>query len=262
MGQINTADSGIPKAKTIIDFLYVDKERADSYISQLRQGTLRSVTKTLATDEGSSFSAKGNTVVVNGEYKKDTKTSENAAEQYDPYHSHLIQLLEDLNIQPLRELVPGMESKLVLLQGEIAIRDVTTMQTLLKIINQSKMLGSKMGKEPRQIMKMFTEILGQLPASIFFSMNFDETNINGTLKPSALSIQQGDLMQTYGAQLPGEWYVLGILDSIKTPAFDKPPTVASIEDAIDVCTFLTNSLFTTSTFKIIPILIFRPVSTV
>ena len=55
MGQINTADSGIPKAKTIIDFLYVDKERADSYISQLRQGTLRSVTKTLATDEGSSF---------------------------------------------------------------------------------------------------------------------------------------------------------------------------------------------------------------
>jgi len=50
----------------------------------------KDVSLNLRTDEGSSFSAKGNTVVVNGEYKKDTKTSENAAEQYDPYHSQLI----------------------------------------------------------------------------------------------------------------------------------------------------------------------------
>lgn len=59
MGQENKTGISISEPAKVIDFLYVDKERCDSFISQLRNGTLRSVTKTLGTNEGSSYFAKG-----------------------------------------------------------------------------------------------------------------------------------------------------------------------------------------------------------
>ena len=48
----------------LIDFLYIDKSRVDSLISQIRSGTLRSVTKTIGTSEGSSVSVNGGVPAV------------------------------------------------------------------------------------------------------------------------------------------------------------------------------------------------------
>lgn len=60
MGKEDKTQLELPESSSLIDFLYVDKERVDSLISQLRNGTLRSVTKTIGTSEGSFMSGKGN----------------------------------------------------------------------------------------------------------------------------------------------------------------------------------------------------------
>ena len=56
MGQKDETKPILSESQTLIDFLYIDNERVDSLISQLRQGTLRSVVKTMGTSEGSSAS--------------------------------------------------------------------------------------------------------------------------------------------------------------------------------------------------------------
>ena len=70
MGTETPAEAHVLDEQELIDFLYVDKERTDSFISQLRSGTLRSVTKTTDTSEGSSLSLKGSLKVAQGEYRQ------------------------------------------------------------------------------------------------------------------------------------------------------------------------------------------------
>ena len=93
MGTKEAVETNFSDAQDLIDFLYIDKERIDSFISQLRNGTLRSVTKTIGTSEGSSLSTKGSIEVVQGIWEKRNESNEKAAEEYDPYHSQIIQLM-------------------------------------------------------------------------------------------------------------------------------------------------------------------------
>lgn len=262
MGQEIRTKASISESTKIIDFLYVDKERCDSFISQLCNGTLRSVTRTSGTDEGSSYSAKGSAALASGEYKHEQKSISNAAEQYDPYHWQLLELLEDLGIQPIEQLPSHCSSKLLLLNGSIAIRDAATMKSLISVITKNKNIwGKEINKQAKDVMKIVTDMLEQLPDSISFGLNFYDINIAGTLKPSGLSIQQSDLMRTYGSQLPGKWFVLGIVDEMLPAISPATDDIQSIENAIDVCSEITNQLFSTSSYKIIPVLIFRPIET-
>lgn len=259
MGTESNTQSSIPETQEIIDFLYVDKERADSFISQIRNGTLRSVTQTVGTSESSSISGKGSAGIVGGSVQHGQTSNDSAAKQYDPYHSQLLDLLNDLDIHPLSSLPEADVGQLVLLNCPIAIRDAATMRILLSITLKNKwMMPPLKDKATRNVMNMVSDLLQQMPDSISLSLNFHGLSITGTLKESGLSISQSDLMRTYGAQLPGEWLVLGILD---TALPVEPPTdsVQSIEDAIDLCSSATNKLFSSSLLKIIPILIFRPV---
>lgn len=73
MGKEDKAQLELSESSSLIDFLYVDKERVDSLISQLRNGTLRSVTKTIGTSEGSFMSGKGNIEVVSGKLAQKIK---------------------------------------------------------------------------------------------------------------------------------------------------------------------------------------------
>ena len=68
MGNENQTQPEFFEGSALIDFLYVDNERVDSLISQLRNGTLRSVTKTIGTSEGSSVSAQGGIGIASGKY--------------------------------------------------------------------------------------------------------------------------------------------------------------------------------------------------
>jgi hypothetical protein len=119
MGAKDKKQSILSEASSLIDFLYVDKERVDSFISQTRNGTLRSVTKSIGTSEGSAVSCKvGVPAIAKAMCNHSQESFGNSSENYDPYHSQLMKLLADLEIHPLDELPKPCTSKLVLLKSK------------------------------------------------------------------------------------------------------------------------------------------------
>lgn len=52
---IYEVDEVFQRKPLLIDFLYIDEERIDSYMSQIKMGTLRSVSRTVGTSEGSFY---------------------------------------------------------------------------------------------------------------------------------------------------------------------------------------------------------------
>lgn len=261
MGQENeTIEAELSEKGTLIDFLYVDNERIDSLISQLRNGTLRSVIKTVGTSEGSSMSGKLSMGVANGTYSDSNKSDSQAAENYDPYHSKILNLLHDLNLDILSVLPAGCAGQLVLINKSISIRDIASMRSLIPVVESNQAaFGIKFDKATRGMFKLMNQMLKSMSDSIALSIYFDDELINGTLKESGLSIKQDDLMRTYGSDLPDDWFILGILDdsSCNTP---KNVAVDSVESAIDVYASAMNELYSKSKYKIIPILIFREIN--
>lgn len=261
MGQeVSTAVEVSGKA-SLIDFLYTDKERADSLISQIRNGTLRSVVKTTGASEGFSVSGKAHIpAVLEGDLDKTTTSTTSASEQYDPYHSQLIGLLNDLCIEPLDTLPSSCVGELVTLKSSVLIRDIASMKAMMPTLtkNPSFFLGNA-DKNTRNTIKVVQDLLQHMPDTISLSLSVGGVPVDGVLKEAGLSIKQSDLIRMYGASIPGEWYILGILDQMEKQG-QQPADVASIENAIDAFAMAASQLYSSSQYKIIPILIYREIT--
>lgn len=259
MGKENETRLELSESSSLIDFLYVDKERVDSLISQLRNGTLRSVTKTIGTSEGSSVSGKINVEVAAGKITSKQKSKEEAAEEYDPYHSQLIGLLNDLGLAPLKKLPAACSGRLVCIQAPIKIRDLHSIKKMMPFMEKNaRLFQIPNDKNIKGMIKIMSSMIQAMDDSIELSIHFDDSLINGTLREGCLSIQQADLNRTYGISLPGQWYVLGILDS-QPVTTDSSTMPGSIEDAVDACTAAINQLYSHAQYGIVPILIYREI---
>ena len=113
-----------------------------------------------------------------------------------------------------------------------------------------------------QTLKGISDFVQVLNDSIELSVELqDGIRISGNLKENGLSVRQADLARTYGAELPGEWYVMGILDY--TPRQNRAftgPKIQSIENIIDQYTDTVRALYSESAYSIIPVLIFREIN--
>ena len=124
MNEITTKQKTSITEKSLIDFLYVDETRVDSLISQLRDGTPRSVVKMVEDSTGSTKSGKADAKLVAAEYKSENTATKSAEENYDPFHNKIIQLLHDLSLPIQKTLNEPFSKKLVILNGTIKIRDL------------------------------------------------------------------------------------------------------------------------------------------
>lgn len=97
-----------------------------------------------------------------------------------------------------------------------------------------------------------------MPDSISLSLSVDGVGVDGVLKETGLSIKRSDLTRMYGTNIPGEWFILGILDN--APSARIQSGVDSIESAIDFITSATQKFYSSALYKIVPILIYRAIS--
>lgn len=261
MGKENETQSGFSETTSLIDFLYVDEARVDSLISQLRNGTLRSVTKTVGTSEGSSVSGKaGMPPLLGGQYLHKTETDESAAENYDPYHNKIIQLLQDLAL-PVKEAVEGgYTGRLVNLKGKVKIRDIKSIKSLIPIMMKNRKTFGITG-DIAPTLKGMGDLIQAFEDSIDLTVELtNQIKISGSLKEQGLSIRQSDLARTYGVELPGDWYVMGILDSNTLSSKTNTQKMGqSIETLIEQYTDAVQMLYAQAPYSIIPILIFREI---
>lgn len=263
MGKKDETKFELPKNSSLIDFLYIDKERVDSLISQLRNGTLRSVTKTIGASEGSVLSGKGKIPVLSGQVTTKNKSKEEASEEYDPYHSQIIELLNDLSIAPLNELPEQCSGELVCIHAPIKIRDLHSIKKLIPVMEKnSRFFKLAKARDIKDTLKVMNDMVQAMNDAIELSIKFESTLINGTLREGCLSIQQSNLNRMYGTDMPGHWYILGILDTHSTSLINAlmPNISDSIESIIDACTIAINQMYSHAQYGIVPILIYREIT--
>lgn len=269
MGKNPPKETQNPVTGPLVDFLYIDRERLDSFISQITTGTLRSVTKVQNTSESSSRSGVGDVKVLKGEISKAQTSGVGSTEKYDPFYWQIINLLNTLSTNAINIIDDSLLDgpKLVTLKGKLTVRDSNSIGSISSsIIRTPASFGiNPKDREAKNNIKMVDELIRLLPNSITIGLELGDGNIvSGTLNPSGLQINKTDIVQQYGATLPGSWFVFGIFDyapPIKPNYEVKFSTSEGVfSNLSDQYSNILNSLCSGGPYKIIPVIIYRAVS--
>lgn len=270
MGKNSPEETQNPVTGPLVDFLYIDKERLDSFISQITTGTLRSVTKIQNTSESSSHSASGDMKVLKGELSKAQTSGIGSTEKYDPFYWQIINFLNTLSTNTIGKIDDSLLDgpKLTTLKGKLTVRNSNSIGSMSStLIKNPSLFGvNQKNHEIKNGIKMFDELIRLLPDSITIGLELGDRNIvSGTLNSSGLQISKTDIVQQYGATLPGSWFVFGIFDYApsQTPNYEVEFS-ASKDDILsnlsDQYSNALNTLCGGSPYKIIPVIIYRAVS--
>lgn len=266
MGKNNTSKSqsseSIQIKPELVDFLYIDTERVDSYISQIKNGTLRSISKTNSTLQGSSNNAgisvdvkvlKGN--VGNTEQVDNTISS---TENYDPFHKQVIDLINSLDYD---EINPNMncEAQLGFITGSLVIRNLSIFTNIVPVVFKHKNVFGAIDKAAKDNLNAMSDLIKAAPSTIDLTVTTKTGDkVSGTIIEEYLKIPMGSILKNYGTSLPGNWAVIGIFDTT-TPSVisDAPEYQATVEGMVDTYSETLNNFFATSKTKVIPLVIFR-----
>lgn len=251
----------------LIDILYKDTYRIDSYIAQLLDGAVRSVKMQDNTSHGSSHTMKGSISVFSANFGKSNLSSALREYSIDPHDHNVISLLSSLDLERLDAAPPtDCIGRLVHLHCRLAIRDFKEFETLIPAMAKNKDLfgtGSAPINEKniKEFVKIFDFIKKIIPLNIEMECSLDDgTIIRGILKNDYLLMDYRDIVSIYGTVLPGQWNVIGIIDEKQSSA---PMSTNQMRGVMDAMAKTAEFLYNDSgeqQFSIAPILIYRELS--
>ncbi|PHM40477.1 DUF6414 family protein [Xenorhabdus szentirmaii] len=232
---------------SLYDFLYLDKDRIYSIIAQLNDnGVLKTLKQTNGdrNTDSSELDVTGEASAMllkakGGAKKKLTEELHESLElTHDTTWSLPLQLLDLLSESEY--IKQGTDNSrlgsLSLLQGYIKVFDVTTLKQSLPLLaqftslqeathsptlppkakkNSKKKDINDMEMSPGITLGMMNQFLSMVPDSL--QINFYENSNNQSwmaLDKGSLTINSSDLSLKYGSNIPGKWYVLGIIDAL------------------------------------------------
>lgn len=247
--------------QTLIDILYKDEYRIDSYMAQLLDGALRSVKQQENTSQGSSHSFDVNFKML--KYQKNNKNLTTALNEYsiDPHDHNVISLLAALDLTPIAAApTSSCLGRLVHLQATLSIRDFRLFENLIpSFTNNSKALNLGHEKKDMKNVKAIWDVLKNvIPLNIEAECQLSDTTIiRGMLKSEYMVTDYRDILSLYNGALPGIWNIIGIMDS--TSRICTAPSSAGIRSALDGMTSAATMLYKadSSEFTISPIIIYR-----
>lgn len=248
----------------LVDFLYIDSERVDSFISQIKNGTLRSVSKTNATLQGSSSNAgvEANIKILKGSIgaKEQIDNSVSSTENYDPFHKQVIDLI---NILEYDEINPteSNEAKLGFVTGRVVIRNLSIFTELVPVIFTHKTVFGVTAREAKNNINAMSDLIKASPSTIDFTITTsDGSKVSGTIIEEYLKIPMGSILKNYGTTLPGNWVVIGMFDTTTPQLSSDPDTESTVEGLVDTYSDTLKNFFAASTTKVIPLIIFRTIN--
>lgn len=245
------------KVTPLIDILYKDTYRIDSFIAQLLNGTLRSVKKQENTSQGSSYSYGGSIKIAKAQNSHNEFTNRLLEQNIDPHDHNVIELMNALDLPVYDKLPENALGTIVHLRGNISIRDFSTYAEIVPFMAKNYKLFDIKKQEATDVNKMFSAITKVIPMNIEIEMIMPSNEvIRGILKRESLLDNYQDLMAIHGPTLPGDWHVIGILDfDTKTSHHNAGELRSGIDGLAQVAKTLYNDDSVDG--SIIPILIFR-----
>ena len=268
MGQTNDnqqqSSEPIQTKAELVDFLYIDSQRVDSFISQLKNRTLRSVSKTNATLQGSSNSSEitVDAKVLKGSFSgsEQTDNTVSSTENYDPFHKQVIDLINALQYD---EINPNgyNEAQLGFVTGHIVIRNLSIFTDIVPVVFKHKNVFGALDKSAKENLKAMVDLINASPSTIDLSVSTDAGDmISGTIIEEYLNIPIGSILKNYGTSLPGKWSVIGIFDTSTPKLVTNDAEQVTVESMVDTYSETMNKFFASSITKVIPLVIFRVIN--
>lgn len=157
---INRSVEEVNKDLALIDFLYLDTNKLNSFISQINNGTLQSVSTKSSTMQGSNNSYSGNASIpaVAQASTSRSASSSNVNEEilnYNPYHSQYVEILNDL-LSYIQEFDSSndYDHTLCFFEGAIQIRSAVITDRILRAnLKHKKAINGKWGNEEERNIK-------------------------------------------------------------------------------------------------------------
>ena len=190
---------------TLIDILYKDEYKVDSYIAQLLNGVIRRKRIQDVESDNSLRTLKGSVKILGADISDQSLSTKLEEYNIAPHDRNVIVFLDILDLIPLRVLDEGMtEGKLVWLQGHLAIRDFKKISTLIPAIAQNHKLFGIDKNEASTTKRMFDAVAKIIPLNIEVECVMEDGEVvRGTLKEDYLTTAYQDILAIYGTQLPG-----------------------------------------------------------
>lgn len=206
---------------SLYDYFYLDTNRIKSLIAQLDNGrVLISFKSAKSSSDKSAHTASAKIPFVTAGVSGEDSASKNSERTYDPSFNHpfdLLSVLQERNLlkNSLSECSLG---DIVLINGKMSLFDAKMVIDAFPFIK--KMMGTVLGgkgkpdKDTQNAIKHSTDMLSLLPQTTQIDfLDTEENPVWMSVDASNLSISTGDIALKYGPNIPGSWYILGILDA-------------------------------------------------
>ncbi len=234
-----------PIIDSVYDFIYHDGRRIASLLAQFDpSGHLTQLSQNTAArrgrDETSSIDAKAGIPGV-AQVKNDNSETVSHARQddvlrvYDPTWSNARSLLDVLDSKGLikRDISKASLGQIVLTRGALSILDLGVVQKMwalsgiqdlikagigiqpvAEVNRAARRRGEKPKAEPEGagMVKILTDMMQFLPHGVQANLHGDERTWF-TLNGSGMISDPSEMILKHGSDIPGDWFVLGILDA-------------------------------------------------
>lgn len=217
-------DQDSPNIDYLYDFLYVDKTRMGLYFAQMFDGGVLTGSKT--TQQNSETNASnftGNAGVAKAGMSQNSLILEAIEKQFDTSWSLPLNVIEALDETGFieRKLSSVPTGKIVLIKGTIAVLDIKMMKEMWApmkdlVVGEAKTTHKNKTELAitRSLYDSIGGVLSKLPECVQLFIKTEEEELAWTtLLPQNLTINPDDLGLKYGANIEGEWHLLGILDA-------------------------------------------------
>lgn len=244
---------------SLIDILYKDEYRIDSYLAQLfNDGVLRR-SKLQTTDSLTDAKSIGGSLKILSGSITDGGTSSTMEEtRFVPHDHNVIALLESLNLEPQEFLNGQCTSRLVCLKGRLSVRDFRKFTEVIPVMASNSKLFGVDQKEAKDLKKTFDALSKIIPLNVEAEILLkDNSIVRGILKENYLLTAYRDIVATHGTQLPGMWFTVGILDSLSKVV--QPTSPSGFRKSMDDFSAVAETLYREGNpkYTITPFLIFR-----
>ena len=257
----STAESAgrLVEEVSLIDILYKDKYRVDSYLAQIMKGLLRrhKIQETESQSDTKNFG--GNIKIFTGNLSEVSTSSTTEEKLFIPHDRAVNDLLEMLDLEP-QEVLSDEEvvGRLVCLKGRLAVRDFRKFTEVASAMAANNKLFQIDKKEATERQKMFDSLSKIIPMNVEAEVVLkDNSVVRGILKEKYLLTVYQDIIATYGTQLPGMWFTVGILDSLNK--LGQPKLPQGFRKTMDEVSAVAETLYREGNpkYTITPVLIFR-----
>lgn len=253
MGKETEKEMESQEENIIIDVLYKDSYRINSFLAQLAEGVIQNIKKQQSVSNDVNKKIGSDIKVLKGEV--DSKTIEQRLLEYtiDQHDSKILKLLD---LDELEELPTLADAKLVHLSGQISIRNLKAMSEIFPIMTKNTSLFG-INKAASKNIKQLEAILKIIPLNIEMDLYLkNNKTLHGILKEEYLLSSYNNIVATYGTNLPYKWHVIGILNNKN---HENTCNTSSIRIALDTMNTVVNNFISEgcANYSFIPILIFK-----